>query len=159
MPASPDFDPDQLHDEIAELRGLHDRLTEVIGTGGNMQVNGVLTATDPVNGGPETWHDLGTLHGFTLTRGRYRMNIEGELEIDFQGLGVNTNAATETFANAMPAAYRPVQVRRGTCETGRAMTAGDPWPKLVVNTDGTVDVITFVSVSVTLQFNGSFPLD
>lgn len=150
---------EQCEEDVARLRGQVDRLTEVLGTGTALQINGTLTATDPVNGGPETWHTLGTLAHFTLSRARFQLTPAGRLEIDFQGLADGANLTTVVFSVTMPAAYRPAQVRRATCETGRAVTAADPWPRLTVNTDGTVQIDTQPSIAVTLECNVSFPLD
>ncbi len=110
-------------EHIAELRGQVDRLNEVLGTftGGTIQVTDPLVATDPVNGGPETWHTLGTLAGYTVSRGRFRLTPEGELELDVQATAGGANAASVTFSVTMPGAYIPAQVRRFTMETGRAV--------------------------------------
>ena len=159
MPVSPDFDPDQLHDEIAELRGLVDRLTEVIGTGGLIQVNGTFVATDPVNGGPETWHTLGTLTGYTVVYGRYRMTAEGEIELDCQATA-STNATTQAWSVTLPVAYRPATIRRADLEGGRAQVTTEVFPHITVDTTGVVNfIVQQANLSVTFEFNGTFPLD
>ena len=157
--AAAEFDPDQIHDEIAQLRGLVDKLTEVIGTGGNIQVNGVLTATDPVNGGPETWHTLGTLTGYTVAYGRYRMTAEGEIELDCQATA-STNAVSQAWSVTLPAAYRPATIRRADLEGGRSQVTTEVFPHITVDTTGVVTfIVQAINLSVTFEFNGTFPLD
>src|SRR6266702_5333862 len=156
--AASELDPDQLHDEIARLRGQADRLSEVLGaaTGGTIQVTDPLAATDPVNGGPETWHTLGTLSHYTVTRGRFRLTSEGEAELDIGVSGDGSNVVTTTFSVTVPAAYRPAVTRRATLsQSGRNVTAGDQWPTAVLNTGGTVDVLCPAAGATTaLHWNG-----
>jgi hypothetical protein len=148
---------------IAELRGQVDRLSEVLGTstGSPIQVTDPLVATDPVNGGPETWHTLGTLSHYTVTRGRFRLTPAGETELDIDVAGDASNVVTTTFSVTVPAAYRPAVTRRATTsQSGRNITAGDQWPTVVLNTSGTVDILCPAAGATTaMHWNGSFPLD
>ena len=160
--AASEFDPDQLHDEIAQLRGQVDRLNEVLGTatGGTIQVTDPLVATDPVNGGPETWHTLGTLSNFNITRARFRLDAEGELELDIGIDGNGSNVSGSAFSVTMPSAYRPAVIRRCTLsETGRNITANDLWPAVIVATTGVVTIQAQAGVTSALHANPHFPLD
>jgi len=117
-----------------------------------------VTGTNLTPGLP-FWFSLGTLFAYTVTRGRYRIKPDDELELDVQVTPAGANAAVTTFSNALPGAYQPATVRRLTMETGRAVTNGDPWPTLIVNTNGNVDVSTQLAILSTLEYNGSIPLD
>lgn len=151
---------EQCEEDIAELRGQVDRLTEVIGNGGSIQVNVKLTATDPVNGGPETWHSLGTLANYTVNIGRYRLTPDNEVEIEVDVTAAGANAQTTTFGNTLPSAYRPQADRRLPVSSTRNVTAGDPWPRLFVQSStGQVQVIQVASVSDTVSATVRIPLD
>lgn len=71
---------------------------------------------DPVAGPPtlEDWHSLGSpgITNFASDHARYRLSTEGYLLIDILGhaTGATTNQ-TGTYANTMPAPYRPVFIR------------------------------------------------
>ncbi len=117
-----------------------------------------VTGTNLTPGLP-FWFSLGTLFAYTVTKGRYRIKLDDELELDVQVTPNGANAAVTTFSNALPNAYQPATVRRFTMETGRAVTNGDPWPTLIVNANGNVDVSTQLAILSTLEYNGSVPLD
>jgi hypothetical protein len=155
-----DFDPDQLHDEIAQLRGLVDRLSEVIGTstGDPIQITDPLVATDPVNGGPETWHTLGTLALYTVTVGRFRKTIDNEVEIDIEVTEQVTAAANTNFSVTLPAAYQPLVGRHIPLVGTRGVTAADPWPRLFVSA-GVVQVVNAGGNTNVWGVNVRLPLD
>jgi hypothetical protein len=143
----PTATPNSLTGEMGEVQG-------------NLAVSGIVTAIDPVNSGSEAWHTLGTLSNYTVTRGRFRINSEGELKLDVDVNGNGSNVGTTTFSVTLPAAYRPAVIRRATLsESGRAITAGDQWPTLQVNTTGTVQVIVQAGITSALHVNVSIPLD
>ena len=146
---APTASPNSLTGEMCEVQG-------------NLAVEGVVNAILPGALVEETWHSLGTLAGYAVTKGRYKINNEGDLKLDIQVTAGGANAAVATFSNTLPNApdnYRPATVRRFTLETGRAVTAGDNWPTLIVNTSGTVQVSTVLAINATLEYNGAVPLD
>lgn len=159
-----EFDPDQVHDEIATLRGMVDKLNEVIGTftGGTIQATDDLVATDPVDTrAAETWHTLGTLSNYAVTTARFRMTPEGNVEYDIGVNGNGSNVVTTAFSVTIPTQYRPSVTRRATMsESGRAITATDQWPTFVVNTTGVVQVLCAATgVTTAMHCNVTFPLD
>jgi len=118
-----------------------------------------IVASHPGGSTAETWQSLGTLSGFTVTRGRYRITPEGEVEFDVVITGGGANAATTSWSNTLPAAYRPAVARAATMATGRAVTAGDAWPRLTVSTGGTVQVVTVANISLAMNANWNMPMD
>ncbi len=98
---------EQAEDDITQLRGQVDRLSEVLPGGLIWIAGGQLAATDPVNGGAETWHSLGS-SGLAGEAGyaKFRLTIQNELQISvhltFNALGAFADA---NFATAVPAAY------------------------------------------------------
>lgn len=83
------------------------------------------TIVDNNGGVAETWHSLGTLTGATVNIARYRMMPDGVVHIEIDVVwGVATAAATLTFSNTLPVAYRPlaadVDVRRPMSMTNGA---------------------------------------
>lgn len=162
MPIEP-YTLEQAEEDVATLRGQVDRMNEVIGTGGPIQVNISLTATDPINGGPETWHSLGTLAGYTVNAGRYRLTPMNEVELDIDVTAGGANAGTVTFQNALPSQYRQTPARgdvRLPMSTTRVVTAGDPWPRLFISqSSGQIEVIQTASDTSELTFTGCMPLD
>lgn len=138
--------------------GVHVNAT-LFGTGGTLTIGDNVDVTGKVISA-DTWHSLGTLSHFTVTRGRYRMTPEGETELDIHVVGDGANLSSTTFANALPAAYRPASAtRRYPLESGRAVTAGDPWPRVEIDTSGNVTVV--IAAGVTSAFSGAakMPLD
>jgi hypothetical protein len=106
-----------------------------------------LLAVDPIAaniaGAAETWHTLGALGAhYTVTLGRYKLTPEGELELDINVVGDGLQATSVSFANNLPAAYRPA-TQHDTLPMGttRQVTAGDIWPRLTVTAAGAVTVI------------------
>lgn len=94
---------------------------------------------DPVAGPPtlETWHSLGSpgITNFNSVHGRYRLTADGYLFVDIQGAatGATTNQ-TGTYANTMPAPYRPAITRTFPVIAPDVGT----YYRVTVNTDGTV---------------------
>ena len=96
---------------------------------------------DPVAGPPtlETWHSLGSpgITNFASDHGRYRLTIEGYLFIDIQAHATGaTTTQSSTYANTMPAPYRPAIQRAYPLTAPDAST----FYRIVVNTDGTVQI-------------------
>ena len=122
---------------------------------------GTLVAIDPVNGGAETWHSLGTFSHIGLNSAAYRMSPDGELELDFRGTTDGSNAATVTGSVTLPAAYRPTGTnRRQPIHTGRAITAGETMPFVQVTTAGAVQInVNAANITVTVDFLVRFRLD
>lgn len=161
---------EQAEEEIADLRGQVDRLTEIIATV-TLTVTGTLTAPDAsvwsstglaMGAGAvitaDTWHTLGSLSHFTVARGRYRLTPEGELEIDISVTPDGANAVATSFANTLPAACQPDVDLRVPAATTRAVTAADAWHRVYVGgssgaNPGTVQVITAVCTN---PFDASF---
>ncbi len=147
---------------IAQLRGLVDRMSEIIGSpGGIVMIQGEAVAIDPVNGGPETWHSLGTLAGYTVQAGRYRLTPENETEFDIEVTSAGANAASVAFSNAVPAAYRPLNDRHPALGmTGNQAGAGFNWPRLLVQqSTGSVFVVQPGSNAASLGCTVRVPLD
>jgi hypothetical protein len=97
---------------------------------------------------PETWHSLGTLAHFTVTRGRYRMTPWGDVEIDVHVTGDGSNASSTTFSTALSTPYRPASVtRRCPLENPRVEAAGEVLGRVEIDTSGNVTVIVQANVS------------
>lgn len=63
------------------------------------------------------------------------------MELDIEVNGDGAQASSVSFANTMPAAYRPAVTHdKLPMGTGRAVTAGDVWPILTVASTGVVTV-------------------
>ena len=94
---------------------------------------------------PETWHSLGAsgATGFTDVKNSYRRNVFNEVEFDIQltaGGGGGT-AGIYTYANTLPAAYRPTVNRAYPLGVqGTWLAAGARFPILKVFTTGQVDI-------------------
>lgn len=99
----------------------------------------------------ETWHSLGNYTSGTTTRGRYRLTAEGELEIDVNLTGTPT-AGAGSFANTMPASYRPAVTKRGV------ITQGGTLGIITVATTGVVSATIGAGGSATADFAGRFDL-
>jgi hypothetical protein len=150
---------EQAEDDITALRGQVDRLSEVLPGGLIFIVGGALVAADPVNGGPETWHSLGSLGAhYTIQAGRYRLTIDNQVELDVEVTGDGAQAGNTQFANALPAAYRPLTGRHPPMGGTRNVTAGDLWPRLSVSSAGAVQVID-AGTADNWGINVSIPLD
>ncbi len=145
---------EEAEEDIAELRGLVDVLSEHIRT------NRVI-AEDPASPGvDESWHSLGALGAhYTVATGRYRLTIANEVQIQVLVTGDGLQAQTVSFANTMSAAYRPpADVTGLPLGSARQVTAGDVWPRLTVLATGVVNVINQGSAT-TFSFVGNIPLD
>jgi hypothetical protein len=91
----------------------------------------------------DPWHSLGALGAhYTVILGRYRLiAITNSVRLDIQVNGDGLQATSVTFANTLPAAYRPATTHdKIPMGTGRAVTGGDIWPILTVSTTGAVTV-------------------
>jgi len=108
--------------------------------------------------GAETWHSLGTLAGYTVTVGRYKLTPENEVVIDIQVTAGGANASSVSFSNTMPAAYQTLVARNAPLSTTRNVTGADPWPRLFVAA-GVVSVIQAANTTATLGTNVRLPLD
>lgn len=120
--------------------GQHPALIQLdpqnIPSAGGLVTSDTIQAWDPsqaFHSTAETWHSLGTLAGYTVNEGRYRLTPEGELELDIDVTPGGANAALTAFSNTLPAAYQPAINRRFPMATTRNVTAGDNWPRVVVD--------------------------
>jgi hypothetical protein len=108
----------------------------------------------------ETWQSLGTLAGYTVNIGRFRLTPDNELELDIKCAGGGAQAQTVTFSVTLPAAYRPA-TQHDTIPMGttKAIAAGDIWPRLLVSTAGAVTVNASPSSATTIACCVRIPLD
>jgi hypothetical protein len=103
----------------------------------------------------ETWHTLGPIaNGWTTNHGRYRRTATNEIQLDISlTAGGSPTYGTITWPNTMPAAYRPLVVRR---------LAGVPCSSSAshstINTNGTISS-TIPSPAGTFDCCGRVPLD
>lgn len=108
----------------------------------------------------ETWHDLGTLAGFTVVRGHYKLCAEDEIMFDIVITGTGANAASVNWSVTLPAAYRPINSKRvGGVWWGRSITAGDPVPSVTVSSAGVVTMNLVANINVSVQCCFRIPLD
>ncbi len=151
MPAREPYSLEQAEDDVAEQRGLTDKLGEIVQTGDvqtvTLEATGAVTATGGTAALPsailtDTWHSLGALGAhYTVTLGRYRLTTDNCVELDIKVVGDGLQATSVTFANVLPAAYRPATQHDSLpMGTPRQVTAGDIWPRLLVDTAGNVTV-------------------
>jgi hypothetical protein len=150
---------EQAHEDIADLRGKVDLLTEILQTTDvqtvTLEATGAVTATGGTTTTPtlittDGWRDLGALGvaNLTVTHHRYRLEADGLVTIDIDAVasaGVAANFAA--FPNNLVAACRPANTRMYclirqtgtgsgttaavTIGTGGAVTLS--WPVLVNN--------------------------
>lgn len=130
---------------------------------------GSITGIDPTTGtlatpaAAETWHSLGSpsATGFTSNIGQYRLTAEGETEIDVKltANGGGGTAGTYSYANTMPAAYRPPTTRIYPLGFNATLASGVS-NALIVNSTGIVQVklaalpaATIVGTSVRVPLN------
>jgi hypothetical protein len=108
----------------------------------------------------DTWHSLGTLAGYTVTEGRYRLTPQNEVQIDIQVTAGGSNANTVTFANPLPAAYRPLADRQLPMAEASVTAAGENWPRIFVQAStGDVQVIQTASDTNGCGVTVRIPLD
>lgn len=74
---------------------------------GSIIVADEISAWNPGRTAPETWHDLGTLAGYTVNRAQYKLGAENQTWLFINVTSGGANAATVTFSNTLAAAYRP----------------------------------------------------
>ncbi len=117
------------------------------GAASQLKTDSALVATGGTAANPslvltDTWHSLGALGAhYTVTLGRYRLTADNCVELDIKVAGDGLQATAVTFANALPAAYRPATQHDSLpMGTTRQVTAGDVWPRLLVDTAGNVTV-------------------
>lgn len=107
-----------------------------------------------------SWQSLGSLAGYTVNIGRYRLTDDNCVEFDID-IGANgSNATAVSFNNApLPPLYHPQVGRRIAMGTNRTIFAGDPWPRLFFNTSGDVQVNQAANNNANLSCNARIPLD
>lgn len=129
-----------------------------------LDVTGAVTATGGTASSPtlittDTWQTLGTLAGYTVNTGRFRLTPHGETELDVSVTAGGANAASTAFSVTLPAAYRPTGSNRSVpMATTLAPSAATAWPHLVVATTGVVSVVQQASDTATLGVNVAIPV-
>jgi hypothetical protein len=122
-------------------------------------IAGTMQAFDPINGGPETWHNAsyGTgwgAPGTPILGPSYRLTPTNNVE--FRGGAANASAAVGQTIFTLPAPYRPTVPRSLVCWCRSTASAGG----ITVNTDGTVILQGTAGGGHTFEFDGlSFSLD
>lgn len=89
----------------------------------------------------ETTHPLGALGvtGIDITVSNYYRLPDGGIFISIKGSATGTvSAGSKTFPNALPAGYQPATGTLLPAMFGGNIAAGEPRPRLVVNTNGDV---------------------
>lgn len=115
-------------------------------------VGAPLTATDGTAANPtvittDTWHSLGTLAGYTVTVGRYRLTTWGAYELDINVTSLGANAANTTFSVALPAGYSGGSSIAYPLTANYVLTAGNAYPRLIVTSGGVVTIAQTASKS------------
>src|SRR5712664_159928 len=118
----------------------------------------VVTAFAPGTFTPETWHSLGTLAGYTVTTGRYRLTPLGELELDIDVLAGGANAASVAFSVTLAAGYRPAANKRRVLGLA-AGSLSTVEPNVVVSTAGVVTIGQNSANTVEIYGGAAIPLD
>lgn len=114
--------------------------------------NGPLTATAGTAANPtlittDGWNSLGTLAGYTVTAGRYRLTTWGAYELDINVTSLGANAANTTFSVALPAGYSGGSSTAYPLTANYTLTAGASYPRLIVTSAGAVTVAQTASKS------------
>lgn len=134
---------------IAPAAGT-DSLSNAYGQGFTGQITAIQPASSPTV--VETWHSLGAYTSGTTTRAQYRLTAEGELEIDINLTGTPAVGAG-SFANTMPAAYRPAVTKRLVIAQGGTLGL------CTINTTGTVTMSIGAGGSTTADVCGRLALN
>lgn len=118
------------------------------------------TAASPSKFLTDTWQSLGTLAGYTVNIGRFRLTTDNCVELDIKATGGGAQAQTVSFSVTLPAAYRPA-TQHDTLPMGttKAIAAGDIWPRLLVTTAGVVTVNATPNSATTIACCQKVPLD
>lgn len=119
--------------------------TGVIATGALTAVTG--TAANPTLITTDGWHSLGTLAGYTVTVGRYRLTTWGAYELDINVTSLGANAANTTFSVALPAGYSGGSSIAYPLTANYVLTAGNAYPRLIVTSGGVVTIAQTASKS------------
>lgn len=140
----------------AQARAIYNSATAVAtsmaqwdDTGFNILIGSVSAANPTATPTPtapataETWHSLGSpsATGFTSNIAQYTYTAEGETEIDVK-LTANAGggtAGTYSYANTLPAAYRPPTTRIYPLGFNQTLASGVS-NALIVNSSGVVQV-------------------
>ena len=121
-------------------------------------------AIDPVNGGPETWHDFPAgINGWGLGTGgwkKYRLLAEGsvEISISLRLIGTKTDGIAIFSAGALPAGYQVSVARRMAISTsGNALSANNTaWMGFLA--DGSVNLNGVNTAGALTQIDAHFVL-
>ena len=164
MPAD-EYSLEEAADHIAQVRGeltAKEEQQEIT----TLIVDGQLTATGGTAAAPivittDTWHSLGSLAGFTVNVGRYRLTPHNEVQIDIELDGTGTHGNNVTFANTMGTVYRPLVARHQplarTGNIGANLT--DQASRAFVDTTGAVSVLTPTNDTASFGNTARIPLD
>jgi len=118
-----------------------------------------IQAWDPAGPGAtvETWHSLGTLAGYTVTRGRYKMTAEGQVEFDISVTGGGANAAAVNWSTTLAAPYVPTAFYQLPMTTALASPAN--LPRLSITNAGVVTVAFVANTTAAVTGTALMPLD
>lgn len=134
---------EQAEEDIADLRGQVTTLEEHIECGG-MTIDGLSGALGSgLITGPDPWHTLGALTGYTVLIGRYKLSaVDNMMIVDVEVTGGGSNSNTVSFANTLPNVYQPLIGRHyGLGMTGTVESLSNQWPRLSVGATGSVQVL------------------
>lgn len=162
VPLAP-YTLEQSEDDVAELRGLHDGLSEYAEIGtlvGNVVAQQPGTSTSPQT--QETWHPFNPLsNSWTVPAGGlalYRLTVQNELQISatIQAPGISQNNVTiATF----PVGYRPVSTHGFPVFTTLALNnAGGVSPGMTITSAGVMQAQGITPLGV-VSFEVKIPLD
>jgi hypothetical protein len=158
--AAEDYTLEEAEDHIADLRGQLDKMGEIITVGSIVVQGNAGPLGNGLASGPDTWQTLGSpsATGYTSDHGRYRFALDGEVEFDIalHGTSGAGTAGTYTYANTLPAAYRPALDRvYPLANSGSGAGAQDS--HLNVNASGSVQLV--LGAHTTIGGCARMPLD
>ena len=105
------------------------------------------TASSPTLIITDSWNSLGSLTGYTVNSGRYRLTTWGSYEIDVNVTSLGANAANTTFSIPLPAGYSGGSSTAYPLTANYVLAAGDAHPRLIVTSGGAVTVAQTASKS------------
>lgn len=159
----------QAEEDIATLRGQVDALEEfipAIGGGGLYFVNGVLTAVDPVNGGPETWHSMSlSISGWSDNSGtgkgvRVKL-LPGNIVALQLNLNITTGSTTtdgSTICTLPASAYYPATLQPIPGTAAKNSASGSQTPHFDITTAGAIRCWG-ISSGQAVGCSATYPLD
>jgi len=104
-----------------------------------------VVATAPGTGVAESWHSLGTLAGYTITRAQYRLNVMGEVEFDISVNATGVNALNVNFSTTLASPYLPLASYIQPLATNLAIASWTASPPRIGITSGGVVTHSFMT--------------